>query len=170
MQEIRLYWNIVSDDVEEMICKHCKNCGKTVPFHDTLIRRHNANGKNIYRFAIYKCEKNHTWNRKLRIYKSFTDHVKVYETKEENHLPRIEEWNIEWNKLMQKGIHTVSISIQNIIGTNQRIDKTLAERVPDLSRSQIVQKIKDQHILINKQTCKPSQNLMKDDIITINLI
>jgi hypothetical protein len=27
--------------------------------------RQNANGKNIYTYAIYKCGKDHTWNRKL---------------------------------------------------------------------------------------------------------
>ena len=57
--------------------RYCKNCRRTTLFTDTNIRRHNANGKNIYRFAIYKCPKNHTWNQKLHIYKSFTDHVET---------------------------------------------------------------------------------------------
>lgn len=169
MQDFQLYWNIVRDEAEEILYKHCKNCGKTVVFKDTLIRRHNANGKNIYRYAIYKCEKDHTWNQKLSVYKTYTDHVKVYDTKEEKDLPKIEEMNLEWNKLMDKGKCTISITIQNIIGNKHRIDKTLAERIPDLSRSQIVQRIRDHSILVNRETCKPSQTLMKDAIITIKL-
>lgn len=59
----------------DTVTKQCKMCGKVTIFTDTTIRRHNANGKNIYQFAIYKCPKNHSWNKKLDIYKSFTNHV-----------------------------------------------------------------------------------------------
>lgn len=58
----------------------CSNCGRIVLFFGTNVRRHSPNGKNIYRFAIYKCEKNHTWNEKLAIYKAFTDHREVPDT------------------------------------------------------------------------------------------
>ncbi|MGV3464549.1 MAG: RNA-binding S4 domain-containing protein [Heyndrickxia sp.] len=170
MQEKQLYWNIVSDVADKMIYKHCKNCEKTVLFKDTLIRRHNANGKNIYRFAIYKCEKDHTWNQKLSIYKTFTDHVKNDEVKEENYLAIVEDKNIEWSKFVEDGIGSVSIVIQNIIGDNPRMDKILSERISDLSRSQIVRKIKDKFILINQETCRPSQKLIKNDVITLHFI
>ncbi|MDX8361573.1 hypothetical protein [Cytobacillus sp. IB215316] len=50
--------------------RYCSNCGRVVLFYDTLIRRHNANGKNIYRYAIYKCEKNHTWKKSLKLIKA----------------------------------------------------------------------------------------------------
>lgn len=56
MSNITLYWKL-SQIPEITTKKHCKMCGKLSAFTDTFVRRHNANGKNIYQFAIYKCEK-----------------------------------------------------------------------------------------------------------------
>lgn len=61
MQKVQLSWSLYENQ-QNTIEKYCKNCRRTTLFTDTNIRRHNANGKNIYRFAIYKCPKDHTWN------------------------------------------------------------------------------------------------------------
>lgn len=84
MSNITFHWKL-SQTPERAVKKHCKMCGKLSVFTDTNVRRHNANGKNIYQFAIYKCEDNHTWNRKLAIYKTFSEHVaEMEEQKEES--------------------------------------------------------------------------------------
>ncbi|HPL54232.1 MAG TPA: hypothetical protein PLW11_08900 [Bacillota bacterium] len=64
------HWKLtnVSDDNTTM--RHCHNCGRKVIFVDSGKRRRNANGKNIYEYAIYKCKKGHTWNRLLGITKN----------------------------------------------------------------------------------------------------
>ncbi len=51
-----LHWRL-SQKPERAVKKHCKMCGKGSVFTDTNVRRHNANGKSIYQYAIYKCEK-----------------------------------------------------------------------------------------------------------------
>lgn len=168
MQDVKLYWSLIEMPLENTVKRNCKNCGKTVQFRDTLIRRHNANGKNIYRFAIYKCEKNHTWNEKLSIYKAFTNHVKVRDQRKEINTP-INEMNVEINGLLEKEIFTIHITINGVEGNGFRLDKVLADRIASWSRSEIVRKIKDQSILINQEKCKPSQKLMLNDVITINL-
>jgi hypothetical protein len=48
-----------------VINRYCANCGKVVPFTDSGKVRRNANGKNIHIYAIYKCPKDHTWNKKI---------------------------------------------------------------------------------------------------------
>lgn len=50
---------------------------------------------------------------------------------------------------------------------SERIDKYINEQIPDLSRSYIQQLIKDQHILVNNNTCKANYKCRPFDLITI---
>ena len=47
------------------IRRYCPGCGRVVSFHDSGKIRRNANGKTIHAFAIFKCSKDHIWNRRL---------------------------------------------------------------------------------------------------------
>ena len=70
MEEILyLNWEIHNEenDKEE---RYCHNCGKKVIFTDSLKRRQNANGKNIYHFAIYKCPSDNSWDKVINIFKT----------------------------------------------------------------------------------------------------
>jgi len=55
---------------EGAIIRYCSRCKTNVPFFDSKKTRTNANGKNLFIYAIYKCEKDHTWNRKIRMKKA----------------------------------------------------------------------------------------------------
>ncbi|WHY70166.1 cytoplasmic protein [Fictibacillus enclensis] len=145
----------------DTVKKQCKMCGKVTIFTDTTIQRHNANGKNIYQFAIYKCPKNHSWNKKLDIYKSFSEHV--------------DPANLVATELIQHGekislfISTETsceINISSVEGSF-RLDRTLADYIEDWSRTEIVQKIKNGEILLNNRVTKPSQKLSFLDKILI---
>ncbi|MDR7073068.1 cytoplasmic protein [Fictibacillus barbaricus] len=151
----------------DTVNKQCKMCGKVVTFTDTTIRRHNANGKYIYQFAIYKCPKNHSWNKKLGIYKSFSEHVDPesivpteFETVPENKKISISlDDNIyEW----------IEITISEVDG-HFRLDRTLSDQIEGISRSAISQKIKAGTILLNNCLTKPSQRLSLHDKITIKV-
>ncbi|MFF2530337.1 cytoplasmic protein [Brevibacillus sp. NPDC058079] len=138
--------------------------GRTVLFFDTNVRRHNANGKNIYRFAIYKCEKNHTWNEKLAIYQAFTDHREVPDTEfgeEIGQLPIL-----PLLEYQEKGVQEVRIESAE---ARFRLDKLLSKQIEGWSRSQIVRKIKDGQIRLNEQGTKPSAVLSAADIIQIRI-
>lgn len=145
--------------------KQCKMCGKVTVFTDTAIRRHNANGKNIFQFAIYKCPKNHSWNKKLDMYKSFSEHVELASLAETKPDPGKNEEKIFLSRLT--GL-SCEISIAAVEG-NFRLDRTLADYIEGWSRSEIAQKIKIGDILLNNIITKPSQKLSVHDKIFITV-
>ncbi|KQL18371.1 S4 domain-containing protein [Cytobacillus solani] len=162
MLNITFHWKL-SQIPERAVKKHCKMCGKLSVFTDTNVRRHNANGKSIYKYAIYKCEKNHTWNKKLAIYKTFSEHVaEIEEQKEEAPIMSA----ISITSLAEQGVKVIHIVLDEVIGTH-RIDKVLANQIEDWSRSQIIEKIEKGAIQINEQVIKPSSRLSKGKRISI---
>lgn len=162
MLTITIRWTL-SQIPECTVKKHCKMCGKISIFTDTNVRRHNANGKNIYQYAIYKCEKNHTWNKKLAIYKTFSEHVaEMEEHQEESSFLS----TIPINSFIQQGIKMIYIVLDDVIGKH-RIDKVLANQIEDWSRSQIIKKIEKGMIHLNDQVIKPSSRLSKGERISI---
>lgn len=132
-------------------------------FTDTFVRRHNANGKNIYQYAIYKCEKNHTWNKKLAIYKTFSEHVAETEDQKEEFSILS---TIAISSLAEQGIKVIRIVLDDVTGIH-RMDKVLANQIEDWSRSQIIKKIEKGTIQLNEQVIKPSSRLSKGERISI---
>ncbi|MCM3718284.1 cytoplasmic protein [Fictibacillus phosphorivorans] len=151
--------------VADTVKKQCKMCRKVTTFTDTTIRRHNANGKNIYQFAIYKCPKNHTWNKKLTIYKSFTNHVDP-ETLVPSEFKPVEKGGKI--PLQASSGESFEIHITGVEGSF-RLDRTLADHIEGWSRSEIVHKIKSGSILLNDGVTKPSQKLSVYDKISISI-
>lgn len=147
----------------DTVKKQCKMCGKVTIFTDTTIRRHNANGKNIYQFAIYKCPKNHSWNKKLDIYKSFTNHV------DPSTLVPSEFKSIEKGEKISLSVSENESYEINITGAdgNFRLDRTLADYIEGWSRTEIAQRIKSGTIRLNNCLTKPSQKLVVHDKISI---
>lgn len=167
MHTIELYWTLqAATNTTSSIERHCKNCGKTVRFTDTHIRRHNSNGKNVYRFSIYKCEKGHTWNKKLAIYKSFREHVEILEEALPIETTGPEPINII--DCQTSGIKEVKIFIE-YAEIRYRMDKLLAGLLLGWSRTQIVQHIKSGHIRLNDQFTKPGAAVFTHDCICILL-
>jgi hypothetical protein len=164
MRKVNVAWYLEEMNTEMMIKKHCKNCGKTTVFHDTNIRRHNANGKNIYRFAIYKCEQGHTWNNKLAIYKAYTDHVEALPTNEEE--VNIHPATIHVTDYKQQNLQEIEITLTYVNGS-YRLDKTLATYIQDWSQTSIVKKIRNGSIQMNGQSIKPNTKLHTNDCISI---
>ncbi|MGF2614987.1 cytoplasmic protein [Rossellomorea vietnamensis] len=165
MKTVCLKWQLIDAESELFIERHCSNCGRTVRFQDTLVRRHNANGKNIFRFAIYKCEKNHTWNRKLETYKSFSSHVKLYK---ELHDRQDEVKQDDIDKFISKGHSRVLIDIEDVHGVF-RLDKLLSDRISLLSRTRSAELIREGSILVNDGIVKRSRRLNSGDKITMLL-
>lgn len=166
MQNVQLSWNLYENEFEATVEKHCKNCGHTTLFIDTNIRRHNANGKNIYRFAIYKCLKGHTWNKKLQIYKSFSDHVETIDVFPKEQGER--RTTISIMQYREAGTTEITIVLETVLGSH-RIDKALSIYILDWSRTLIVDRIKNGHIQLNGQRIKPNTTLSEGDCISICL-
>ena len=178
--EIREYlWNLVNDVDNETVLRYCPNCGKKVVFSDSKKRRRNANGKNIYEYAIFKCEKGHTWNKTIQNLKS--DQTKPESRKaqeqEQNHQDKrlISESEsgrelemISICELLKQGTRKICIRIQ-IVDGRWRLDKTLAQQLIDLSRTQIEKKIKEGVIKIDDQVVKANTLLKDGQSIIIDL-
>ncbi|GAF64672.1 hypothetical protein BTS2_1568 [Bacillus sp. TS-2] len=162
MLSVSLKWRIYEESIGT-VTKHCKMCGKLSVFTDTKVRRHNANGKSIYQYAIYKCEKNHTWNQKLAVYKTFSEHHARNEEQTVVHSILSE---ISITSLASKGIKVIEIGLDDVTGKH-RIDQVLANQIDDWSRAQIIEKIKKGAILLNEQVVKPSSRLAKGARISI---
>ena len=145
----------------DTINRNCKMCRKVTTFTDTTIRRHNANGKNIYQFAIYKCPKNHTWNKKLDIYKSFSDHVIP-----ESLIPTEFETILESEKISMQGLPFIEFKVTVVEGIF-RLDQALASHIEGVSRTEIIRKIKNGTILLNQTQTKPSQKVNLHDTILV---
>jgi len=159
-----LNWEIHNNslDSEE---RYCHNCGKKVIFIDSLKRRQNANGKNIFHYAIYKCTNNHTWNKMLNTFKAIPGlnnlDGKVYKRESKIDMLLIED-------LIAKGFNYVEITI-DVIDKKIRLDKLLSNQILDLSRSKIEEGIKKGFILINEKLVKPKTIVREKETISLEL-
>lgn len=163
-KKLNLIWNIYNDKVDS-VERYCHNCGKKVEFEDSLKRRRNANGKDIFYFAIYKCPKGHTWNKMLQTFKAKQG---VENSEEEFVLKKCDIDVIEIKKLKKEGITEIEIII-NTLQKKLRIDKLLSMKIKDSSRSEIVKYINAGIIRINGCIVKSGANLREKDIITLNI-
>lgn len=161
---INLNWNIYNEviDREE---RYCPACGKKVVFRDSLIRRQNANGKNIYHFAIYKCEKDHTWNKQLGIFKALSG-LENNPQINENRVSDYEVLNLE--NYLKEGIEFININIQSI-NSKERLDRFISDKLSDFSRNEINQIIKKGAIKINEDFVKPNRIIRVKDKISVEI-
>lgn len=163
-KKLRLNWEIYNGDVDS-VDRYCHNCGKRVEFIDSLKRRQNANGKNIYHFAIYKCPKGHTWNKEIAGFKALSglenlDGEFIYSHSKYQELP------IESFKM--KDIFYVEIFL-NILQERVRFDKFLSSKIIGLSRQEIAGLIEDGKITLNGMVAKSKQRLKEKDLITMKI-
>ncbi|WP_162462932.1 S4 domain-containing protein [Paenibacillus psychroresistens] len=173
MEKVRLNWQINSNEEDSIIRRYCHNCGKLAIFKDSGIRRHNANGKNIHAYAIYKCDKDHTWNDKLAKYKAQSeDYTTIKDTDTQ---PKSIETavgsppspeKISLADLQQQGTMEVEILLETVQG-KWRLDKLLAQQLSGISRSEIVKGINGSRILLNGKQVKPSELVQENQVIRI---
>lgn len=161
-RKLNLTWRIYDNQAD---CEHryCHNCGKKVEFKDSLKRRQNANGKNIYCFAIYKCPKGHTWNKQIAAFKTSSGLQNISEeyTYVES---KYEELNT--SVLKAEKINEVVILLDEF-QQKIRLDKFLSSKITDTSRTEIMKLIDDGFIRINGNIAKHNVILKQKDVITI---
>jgi hypothetical protein len=173
MEKVIVNWHLAQDAETESVERHCHNCGKKVVFKDSYIRRHNANGKNIYKFAIYKCGNDHSWNKKLKIYKSqpqskaqVEPQLETSGTLETSKYSKPTPLSIL--KCQELNIREIEIRIESVKGT-WRLDKLLSEQLEEWSRSHIQKGIKKGEILVDQMRAKPNCIIREHQRITLFL-
>lgn len=177
MRQLTLNWELYEEKIES-VERYCSNCGKKVIFYDSMVRRHNANGKRIYKYAIYKCENGHTWNKLLNKYLSNKSNTYSDLNSLENN-PYLKDENYKTRGIKKLKVAKFSISEHSkqnidridIFITNEnykvRLDKLLNENLTDISRTQIQQKIRNKKILVNDKKIKSKYIIKNGDKITI---
>lgn len=164
MSQNIICWDI-TDTTIETETKYCSGCKKKVVFTDTLVRRHNANGKRIFQFAIYKCDNGHTWNKVLDKYAaSCAEKRSDYLSREDNPYNRIKPGVKLKEKMMLE--ETMVIKITSLKG-RQRLDRLIAENLSGVSRSCVQKWIETGVITVNDDQVKKQYQTKNSDIIKI---
>lgn len=164
MNTMILKWSLAPQNQEDTIEKYCPNCGKKVLFIDSRLRRRNANGKDIFEYAIYKCPKEHTWNKSIRQYKACDESIyELKEFEEKNDLPF---QPLVISEFVATGVEKIEIYLDSVTG-KWRIDKLLTNRVKDLSRTRIKELIEAGFIMIDDNKIKPNELLKQSQKITL---
>jgi len=146
--------------------KYCPHCRRTVLFADSLKRRQNANGKTIYEFAIYKCDRDHTWNRKLSVY-----HADQKDVGHPNGPAKKEYGNpdaIQLKEYRRHGYGTLEIRLDRVTG-KWRMDSLLSQYIADLSRTQIKRMIRNEHIIIDGHGVRAGSLVRTNQTILLSL-
>lgn len=161
-KKLSLNWNIYNGKIDKEE-RYCHNCGKKVEFKDSLKRRQNANGKNIFHFAIYKCPNGHTWNKGIDTFKAKPG----LENGDEEFVIQESKYDeIRIAQFRKDGITEIEIHI-NILQDKIRIDKFLSSKIQDISREKIVELITKGVIRVNNNQVKSKVNLRAKDVITL---
>ncbi|MBF4694113.1 DUF1062 domain-containing protein [Fusibacter ferrireducens] len=158
-------WVIQTSGVSE-VERYCHNCGQKVIFKDSLVRRQNANGKNIHHFAIYKCDRGHTWNKKIEQFKVKGDleNKKDFLTSTET---TSEHGEIIIDKLLSEGYEILEISVRSDMKI--RVDKVLAQCISDRSRTQLNVFFERNDVTVNNKNVSGCFKVYQDAVIRIRL-
>jgi hypothetical protein len=162
MSVLYLKWDLRNTS-QEKIERYCRQCGRVVSFEDSFRRRQNANGKDIHEYAIYKCEKGHTWNKKIQTMKAYPG-IENLQKPVESLTEEIQE--IHCVELLQAGITLIQIDIE-YVDKRQRLDVTLSSRIKDISRSTIQKWIRRGVIQVNGLHVSSNYFIRTKDTITI---
>ena len=161
---VELVWELSPGPEELAIVRYCSGCKDKVLFGDSLKRRRNANGKNIFEYAVYRCEKGHTWNKPLAAYKASEYEDPPVVTARQELAPE----RVCVAALRERGVSGVSIALKAVEG-RWRLDKLLAKQFEDLSRTQIETMIRQGAITLDDATVKPGVAVKAEQRIRIDL-
>jgi hypothetical protein len=165
MSKMIYHW-ILNDPNGSTVMRYCPHCGRKTVFIDSHKRRRNANGKTIFEYGIYKCERNHTWNRWVNTYRAGED-TKFPKLKEQSfEMSRVDE--IQFMELINEGIEEIDIFLEEVIG-KWRMDKLLGDRIRDVSRTKLCEMICQGRVLLDGKKVKQNVFLKRRQKITIIL-
>lgn len=154
----RRVWHLTVES--ETIERYCANCGRKVIFTFSGQIRRNANGKTIHSFKIYKCPKDHTWNRR---FESGSHQGSAANGDTAIHVTRDV---IDLHPLQ----FTNDIEIITPVVTGVwRLDKTLTDRLDGLSRECVKKLIDKGCVIVNGAMVKGRYRLKSGDLIRLRM-
>lgn len=168
--QVNFIWSLYQAETAETLERHCSTCGRTTTFTDTGKKRRNANGKNIFEYIIYRCEKGHSWNYKIRQYKADESyrHALPVNNGRNGHGSRPTIQPLALSHYQSQGVTTINIQLDVVEGA-WRLDKLLSAHITDVSRTKIQNMIKAGRILVDQQEIKAGITLKRGNTIQIQL-
>lgn len=128
-------------------------------FHYSGKTRRNANGKTIFQFEIFKCSRDHTWNRSVPVSPLGTERS-LHSMEEPAPAAGLEPIPYEhWRLGME-------IQLEWVEG-KWRLDKTLAKGLAQTTRAGIALLIRSGDILVNDTQPEGKKILRSGDVIKI---
>lgn len=158
-----LQWKIYRSEVIG-VERYCHNCGEKMLFKDSLKRRQNANGKNIFHFAIYKCINGHTWNKKIEVIKTkagLTNEMVEYSQRDSIYDM------IDISDSYYGMYNRIDVCLK-VMEDKERLDKFIADKLVHISRNKVVDFINLGHIRVNREIVRSNYKLRVDDVINIH--
>lgn len=153
-------WNMAGDAAHG-VERYCPNCGKQVLFTDSGKVRRNANGKDIYAFAIYKCPRDHTWNRRIEGDPLLAPgRQKQGPAGPPEELPGLEQ-------LRRQGYTELRITVTGT--ASERLDRALAARFAELSRTGWQRRIEDGFVTVDGRVVKAGYVVKEESVIVVRL-
>lgn len=147
----KLFWRLVAP--QETVLRHCQGCGKPVPFHDSGKTRLNANGKQLFQFAIFKCHRDHTWNRPVPV-------------GPKGSIPPSEEVSVESPLVAAHWRKGLEIELTEVRG-RWRLDKLLAHRLEEATRTVVADLIAQGRVRVNDRPVEGRHLLRSGDRIVL---
>lgn len=150
MSTYQVSWTL-AETAGDTVERYCSNCGRVVPFTDSGKVRRNANGKDIYAFAIYKCPKDHTWNKSLDYDPLAAERGELPAGAE----PATAPGPVSLKELHDEGYRVLAIHILRA-PKGVRLDRLLARYLTDASRSEIQRWIEKGRLTVDGRNVKAS--------------
>lgn len=165
MKKLAYEW-VLREEQAETEERYCAHCGRKALFRDSMMRRVNANGKDLYEFAIFKCERDHTWNKALGTTKAkaIREEIKQVDAASDSRINMID---LEF--CVDQGIQVIEISLKKVTG-KCRLDKLLAQQIKGWSRSRIEALIEDGTISVEGRNSGAKTFVKTGDLIRISLL
>ncbi len=169
---MQVTWRLdpVGDAVTEE--RYCRRCGKMTSFRNSGRKRRNGNGHRIYEFAIFKCPRDHTWNKPMGIYAVSGTLSTDRQTEAKAPALAFREPSdagvIDVADCRSEGIETVTITLVGGSGS-MRMDQFLTARLQGVSRSQVAQWIGSKRVFLDGSICEKSTRVRCGQTIVLYL-
>lgn len=141
----------------ESIERHCPNCGRVVPFTFSGRTRTNANGKKLHVYAIYKCPRDHTWNRRVE------KGAPPPEAKRDAGAPP----RLSIQDLLAQGFDRIELQIRD--GGGARLDRLLSSILAGVGRERARSWIAAGLVLVEGRRARPDRRLKGKAVVQVLL-
>jgi len=141
------------------VLKYCRRCQQTTEFRHSGKTRRNANGKTLFQFDIFKCSRDHTWNRSVPVNPAGAERSPRSTRESTPHVFPEPIAHEDWCR-------GIEIQLEHVEG-KWRLDKTLTLGLAQSTRAGVARLIRAGGVLVNNAQPEGKRILRSGDVIKI---